>query len=133
MSLKPKEPENEAGREARQQYLKFARQVVGDPQMDYETLYTRFAQNDWAAIKLDDAVALNALKAGHSPKVTVGILHQSPYLQHQVHQNKVPLAPMSQYVRSTVVKALRQLEKTQNFQQKWQGPSQQPNSGLDLE
>ena len=113
MALKPKQPSNEAGKAARQQYLELAKRVTGEPNLDYATLYQRFAENDWAAVKLDDAVAMRSLKAGNSPKQTVGILHQSPYLQHQVHHRNVPLAPMSQYVRSTVLKSVQQLKPAQ--------------------
>ncbi|MEL7227269.1 MAG: hypothetical protein AAGL17_21170 [Cyanobacteria bacterium J06576_12] len=113
MSLKPKQPSNESGKAARQQYLDLAKRVTGEANLDYDTLYQRFAENDWAAVKLDDAVASLSLKAGNSPKQTVGILHQSPYLQHQVHQQNVPLAPMSQYVRSTVLKTVQQQKQTQ--------------------
>ncbi|MEO1743096.1 MAG: hypothetical protein AAFR99_14965 [Cyanobacteria bacterium J06629_9] len=110
MALKPKEPANEKGEKARQLYLEMARAVVGEANLGYESLYQRFAENDWAAIKLDSAVALRGLQAGHSPRTVVGMLHQSPYMQHQVHQKKVPLAPMSQYARSTVAKLANQLE-----------------------
>ncbi|NEQ47519.1 MAG: hypothetical protein F6K00_29845 [Leptolyngbya sp. SIOISBB] len=132
MALTPKIPETEAGQEARQQYLELAQQVIGDAQVDYNMLYQRFAENDWAAVKLDDAVALKGLKAGHSPKTVVGILHQSPYVQHQVHRNRVPIAPMSQYVRSTVMKVLQQWKQAQASQAQ---PSQrrQQQTGLDLE
>ena len=116
MSLKPKQPSNESGKAARQQYLDLAKRVTGEANLDYDTLYQRFAENDWAAVKLDDAVASLSLKAGNSPKQTVGILHQSPYLQHQVHHRNVPLAPMSQYVRSTVLKTVQQQKQTQSQQ-----------------
>jgi hypothetical protein len=117
VSLTPKEPEKEIGQEARQSYLVFARAVVGEIHLDYTTLYQRFAQNDWAAIKLDDAVALAALKAGYSPKDVVGFLHQGPYVQYQIHERQVPVATLTQYAKSTVVKALQQSEKTQTIQQ----------------
>ena len=133
MTLTPKTPETEAGKEARQQYLTLARQVIGEAQLDYNTLYQRFAENDWAAIKLDDAVALKALKAGHSPKTVVGMLHQSPYIQHQVHQNKVPLAPMSQYVRSTVIKVMQHWTQSQASQHTPPGRGVKRQTGLDLE
>ena len=116
--LEPKEPSNDAGKAARQQYLDLAKRVTGDAKLDYATLYQRFAENDWAAVKLDDAVASLSLKAGNSPKQTVGILHQSPYLQYQVHHNNVPLAPMSQYVRSTVLKTVQQQSKQAQTQQR---------------
>jgi hypothetical protein len=132
MALTPKTPETEAGQEARQQYLELAQQVIGDTQVDYTALYQRFAENDWAAVKLDDAVALKGLKAGHSPKAVVGILHQSPYVQHQVHHNRVPVAPMSQYVRSTVMKVLQQWKQAQATQAQ-PGQRRQQQTGLDLE
>ena len=116
MSLEPKKPSNEAGKAARQQYLDLAKRVTGEANLDYNTLYQRFAENDWAAVKLDDAVASLSLRSGNSPKQTVGILHQSPYLQHQVHQRNVPLAPMSQYVRSTVLKTVQQQKQAQSQQ-----------------
>jgi hypothetical protein len=122
MPLKSKEPEN----------LEHAQKITGEAGLDYNTLYQRFAQNDWAAIKLDDAIALSALKAGRSPKEVVGILHQSPYLQYQVHGNKVPLAPMSQYVRSTVMKAVQKGERSTG-QNKTQERSVQRQSSVELE
>lgn len=116
MSLEPKTPSNESGKVARQQYLDLAKRVTGEASLDYDTLYQRFAENDWAAVTLDDAVASLSLRVGNSPKQTVGILHQSPYLQHQVHQRNVPLAPMSQYVRSTVLKTVQQQKQAQSQQ-----------------
>ncbi|NEQ50838.1 MAG: hypothetical protein F6K11_11995 [Leptolyngbya sp. SIO3F4] len=130
MGLIPKEPANERGVLARQKYLELARRVIGESQLEYGALYERFAENDWAAIKLDEAVALKGLTAGHLPKVVVGILHQSPYLQHQVHQNKVPLAPMSQYVRSTVMKVWQQIEKT-SMQRSQPAKSRQINLNME--
>ncbi|NET33339.1 MAG: hypothetical protein F6K19_15185 [Cyanothece sp. SIO1E1] len=131
--IQPKEPENKAGKKARQQYLEQARKVIGEADLDYHTLYQRFAQNDWAAIKLDDAIALTSLKAGYTPKQVVGLLHQGPYLQYQVHDNKVPLAPMSQYVRSTVMKAVQQVQKSQGAEPRTQGRSHSRQQNLDLE
>jgi len=110
MSLQPKEPENPAGREARQTYLVFARAVIGDTSLDYSTLYERFAANDWAAIKLDDAVSQSALKAGYAPKEVVKFLYQSPYIQHQIHQKQVNVKVMNQYAASTVVNASQNLQ-----------------------
>ena len=112
MDLIPKEPANECKVLARQTYLELARRVIGEPQIEYGVLYQRFVENDWAEIKLDEAVAMKGLTSGHSPKVMARILHQSSYLQHQVHRNKVPLAPMSQYVRSTVMKVWQQMGKS---------------------
>ncbi len=107
MTLSPKEPEKLAGQEARQTYLVFARAVIGETSVDYPTLYQRFAPNDWAAIKLDDGVALAALKSGYAAKDVVGFLHQSPYVQHQIHVGQIPVATMTQYAKATVQKALQ--------------------------
>jgi len=59
--------------QARQAYLTFAQRVVGD-EVDYATLHQQFASNDWAAIKLDDAVAEAVLRAGYSQKSAMGVL-----------------------------------------------------------
>ncbi|NJP08296.1 MAG: hypothetical protein HC866_01505 [Leptolyngbyaceae cyanobacterium RU_5_1] len=113
MTLDPKEPAKELGREARQQYLIQARQVIGEADLDYRTLYQRFAENDWAAIKLDEAVAAAALKAGIAPKESVYMLHQGPYVQYQVHVKQIPVFAMSQYARGTVVQASHQIQRRQ--------------------
>jgi hypothetical protein len=116
VTLPPKEPEKSAGREARHTYLVFARGVIGETNVDYATVYQRFAPNDWAAIKLDDGVALAALKSGYSAKDIVGFLHQSPYVQHQIHGGQVPVATMTQYAKATVQKALQVLGRAQGIQ-----------------
>jgi hypothetical protein len=109
--LQPKEPAKELGQQARQQYLTQSRQIIGQPDLDYFTLYQRFAENDWAAIKLDEAVVMAALKAGITPKTTVNMLHQGPYVQYQVHVRQVPVLAMSQYARGTVIQVMHQLLK----------------------
>lgn len=126
MELTPKEPATEVGVQARQAYLTFAQRVVGD-EVDYATLYRQFASNDWAAIKLDDAVAEAVLRAGYSQKSAVGVLHQGPYVQHQVHQKGAPAAAMSQYVRSTVLMAM------QRVSGQGQGTRRQQQPGLEME
>jgi hypothetical protein len=131
MALTPKQPSNEAGKAARQQYLELAQRVTGESHLDYATLYQRFAENDWAAVKLDDAVASLSLKVGNSPKQTVGILHQSPYLQHQVHQRNVPLAPMSQYVRATVLKGIQQLKQARSLSSETQNRNTSQKSEIE--
>jgi hypothetical protein len=131
MVLEPKKPSNQAGQAARQQYLDLAKRVTGEANLDYETLYQRFAENDWAAVKLDDAISSLSLKTGNSLQQTVGILHQSPYLQHQVHHRNVPLAPMSQYVRSTVLKSVQQLKQTQSLSSEPQNRSASRKSEIE--
>ncbi|MDJ0705136.1 MAG: hypothetical protein QNJ46_17780 [Leptolyngbyaceae cyanobacterium MO_188.B28] len=129
MALTPKEPESEVGRKARRVYLQFAQRVIGESTLDYPTLYQRFAENNWAAIKLDDAVAEAVLRAGFSPKSAVGVLHQGPYLQFQVHHRKTPLDPMSQYVRSTVLTAMQKVGR----RTPGQGPSVQRRPELEID
>lgn len=113
MSIQPKEPANEAGKTARQGYLEFARKVIGEVSLDYPSLYQRFAQNDWAAIKLDDAVAEAALHAGQSATESCRLLLQSPYVQYQVHQKQVGASGMVRYVESTVRQALQEVRSSQ--------------------
>jgi len=133
VSLTPKEPEKPAGQEARQTYLVFARAVIGETGVNYATLYQRFAPHDWAAIKLDDAVALAALKSGYIPNDVVGFLHQSPYVQHQIHARQTPVATMTQYAKATVMTALQLLEKTQTFQRQKQERTRHQKPPLELE
>jgi hypothetical protein len=110
MMLQPKEPAKEVGRRSRQLYLEHARQAIGDEALDYLTLYQQFAFNDWAAIKLDETVALSALKSGILLKDAVNMLHQGPYIQHQVHIKQVPVLAMSQYARGVVLQVWHQVQ-----------------------
>jgi len=113
MILQPKEPAKALGRRVRQQYLTLAKQITSDLEMNYPMLYQRFAENDWAAIQLDRAVAIAALKSGLLPKDIVCIIHQGPYIQHQVHVKKLSMLIMSQYARSTVLQAMMLVGKHQ--------------------
>ncbi|HEY9618899.1 MAG TPA: hypothetical protein V6C78_00940 [Crinalium sp.] len=122
MTLQPKEPAKELGRRSRQLYLEQARQVIGEGDLDYPTLYQRFALNDWAAIKLDDAVAQSALKAGMTPQDAVNMLHQGPYIQYQIHTKQVPVLAMSQYARGVVLQVLHQLQRSRHRKEMTQHP-----------
>ena len=133
MELTPREPKSEVAIKAREVYLTFARRVIGESNLDYTTLYQRFADNDWAAIKLDDAVAFQGLKAGFTPKEVAVVLLQSPYIQHQIHHKRVPAAPMTQYAKGTVIKMLQQLNVTQSAQQSASRQRPQRQSGMELE
>jgi hypothetical protein len=133
MELTPREPKSEVAIKAREVYLTFARRVIGESNLDYTTLYQRFAENDWAAIKLDDAVAFQGLKAGFTPKEVAVVLLQSPYIQHQIHHKRVPAAPMTQYAKGTVIKMLQQLNVTQSAQQSASRQRPQRQSGMELE
>ncbi len=81
MTRQPKEPKLESSRAARSDYLKYAQRVIGDDTIDCPTLYARFVENDWAADKLDEAVALEALRAGETPRWVLSRVWQSPYMQ----------------------------------------------------
>lgn len=103
MTLKPREPQYDCSRQARAKYLECAQAVIGDAALDYPTLYGRFVENDWACIKLDEAVALKTLRVGRLPREVVGMLHQGPYIQLQVHHHQVSVTPMTYYARSIVM------------------------------
>ena len=120
-TLIPKAPENESGKEARQTYLVFARAVIREMSVDYPTLYQRFVGNDWAAIKLDEEVGKTALKAGYAPKDVVQFLHQSPYVQHQIHQKQVPVKSMTRYAVSLVTEAVQLMRRRGRSAQGQQG------------
>ena len=62
---KPHNSKTQEAQVARHDYLEISRRVIGEPDIDYIELYQRFIANEWAAIKLDDAVALAALKLGN--------------------------------------------------------------------
>ena len=108
MTRQPKKPKLESSRAARSDYLKYAQRVIGDSTIDYPTLYARFVENDWAADKLDEAVALEALRAGETPRWVISRLRQSPYMQYQLHENNVPLVLMARYARSIVISGMSQ-------------------------
>ena len=95
------------------------------------TLYQRFAQNDWAAIKLDDSVAIAALKSGHSVPEAFRLLHQSPYMQYQIHEKQVAVATMSRYAESTVRQALQQVKEAQIVPQHRQERTRQSEEDLE--
>jgi len=107
--LQPKDPDYPVGRDARQTYLVFARAVINDVSLDYATLYGRFAGNDWAAIRLDEAVTRSALNAGYATQDVMKFLYQSPYAQYQVHHQQVKVKVMSEYASSVVQKVDQQM------------------------
>ena len=97
---------------ARHDYLEVSRRVIGEPDIDYTELYQRFIVNEWAAIKLDDAVALAALKLG-KPAVSVAItLLQGPFIQYQVYEKSVIILAMTRYAKCTVRDAFIQFQTT---------------------
>ena len=106
MALIPREPQYDDSRQARAEYLEYAQTVIGDPSLDYLILYGRFAENEWACIELDKAVALEALGSGRLPVEIASLLHQGPYIQVQVHHNQLPVAPMTYYARGIVLEQM---------------------------
>ncbi|MEM9152786.1 MAG: hypothetical protein AAGB19_20335 [Cyanobacteria bacterium P01_F01_bin.3] len=98
---------------ARHDYLEVSRRVIGEPDIDYLQLYQRFIINEWAAIKLDDAVALTALKLGN-PAVNVAItLLQGPFIQYQIYEKGVITLAMVRYAKYTVRDAFKQFKQQQ--------------------
>jgi hypothetical protein len=106
----PKEPQTEGGRQARQQYLQFARRIIDEPTMDYSTLYKRFAPNDWAAIQLNDAVAEVALREGMAPQGVTGLLCQGPFAQCQHHQRGITIQVLHRCLRASLIVAKQQID-----------------------
>lgn len=116
-SNEPREPETEKARLMREQYLSFAKAVLGDATLSYPVLYQRYA-NDRADIQqsaryLDQLVATAALKAGVDPKITIQLLAQGPRTQYQARNltaeaKKAALPGILQYAQSTVDAAQRQ-------------------------
>ena len=86
---KPHTCKTQQAQVARNDYLEVSRRVIGEPDIDYTELYQRFIVNEWAAIKLDDSVALTALRLG-KPAMNVAItLLQGPFIQYQVYEKGV--------------------------------------------
>ncbi len=114
---KPREPETEKGRLAREQYLAFVRGVLKDATLNYSNLYGRYASNrtdvQQAARSLDQSVALAALQTGATSKEVIQLLAQGPLTQYQT-QNLSPAAKkaaipgMLQYAQSIVDELQRQ-------------------------
>jgi hypothetical protein len=110
MDFKPKEPQTEGGRQARQQYLQFAQHIIYEPTMDYATLYKRFAPNDWAAIQLNDAVAEVALREGLAQQEVIGLLCQGPFAQFQHHQRGVTRHALNRCLRESLIVAKQKID-----------------------
>jgi hypothetical protein len=106
MALIPRDPQYDDSRQARAEYLEYAQIVIGEPSLDYSTLYGRFVENEWACIELDKAVAHEALGSGRLPVEIASLLHQGPYIQVQVHHNQVPLIPLTYYARGIVMEQM---------------------------
>lgn len=113
----PREPETDKARLMREQYLSFAKSVLGDLTLNYSALYERYANDradiQQAAQSLDRSVATTALKAGVDPKITIQLLAQGPRTQYQARNltaeaKKAALPGILQYAQSTVDAAQRQ-------------------------
>ena len=100
---------------ARHDYLEVSRRVIGEPDIDYLQLYQRFIINEWAAIKLDDAVALTALKLGN-PAINVAVtLLQGPFIQYQIYEKGVITLAMVRYAKYTVRDAFKQFKQQPRY------------------
>ncbi|WP_181357363.1 hypothetical protein [Stenomitos frigidus] len=113
----PREPETEKARSIREQYLAFARVVVGASALNYLSLYERYASDrpdvQQAAQALDQNLAKLALQAGNAPRVVTQLLAQGPFTQFQTRTlspeaKQAALPGLLQYAQSTVETAQRQ-------------------------
>jgi hypothetical protein len=116
-NIEPREPETEKARLMREQYLSFAKAVLGDATLSYPALYQRYASDraeiQQSARSLDQSVATAALKAGVDPKIAIQLLAQGPRTQYQTRNlspeaKKAALPGILQYAQSTVEAAQRQ-------------------------
>ncbi|NEZ58695.1 hypothetical protein [Adonisia turfae] len=112
---KPHTCRTQQAQAARHDYLEISRQVIGEPDIDYIELYQRFIVNEWAAIKLDDSVALTALRLG-KPAMNVAItLLQGPFIQYQVYEKDVIILAMVRYAKYTVRDAFKQFKQQPRY------------------
>ncbi len=98
---------------ARHDYLEVSRRVIGEPDIDYLQLYQRFIVNEWAAIKLDDSVALAALELGNPILDVFFTLHQGPFIQYQIYEKGMVKLAMTRYARCTVHDAFMRFKRQQ--------------------
>ncbi len=109
----PREPETDKARQMREQYLSFAKSVLGNAMLNYTDLYQRYLGNAAGARSLDQSVAIAALKSGLDPKTTIQLLAQGPITQVQTRSltpdaRKAALPGILKYTQSTVDQAQRQ-------------------------
>lgn len=113
----PREPETDKARLMREQYLSFAKSVLGDATLSYSALYKRYASDradiQQGARSLDQSVATAALKAGFDTKTTIQLLAQGPKTQYQTQSldadaKKAALPSILKYSQSTVEAVQRQ-------------------------
>ena len=121
----PREPETAKARSMREQYLAFARVVLGDQTLSYPRLYQRYAsaQADVQqaarspsvspGASLDQAVAQLALSTGQAPRGVTQLLAQGPFTQFQTRDlspeaRQAVLPGLLQYIQATVEAVQRQ-------------------------
>ncbi|MEO0397467.1 MAG: hypothetical protein AAF243_15985 [Cyanobacteria bacterium P01_A01_bin.137] len=101
--------------------------MIGEPDIDYTELYQRFIINEWAAIKLDDAVALAALERGNPILDIFFTLHQGPFIQYQIYEKGMVKLAMTRYARCTVHDAFMRFKRQQQRQRRYL-PQQKQNA-----
>jgi hypothetical protein len=111
--LVPREPETEKGQLTRSQYLAFAQTVLKDSEIDYLSLYRKYAIAPQSAQSLDQSVAALALKSGVPPRQVIQLLAQGVFTQQQTRllsfeEKQSALPKLLQYTQAIVETAQRQ-------------------------
>ena len=93
--------------------------------MTISELYQRFIVNEWAAIKLDDEVALVALETWE-PELWTSFftLLQGPFIQYQVYEKGMVKLAMTRYARCTVHEAFMRFKRQQQKRRRRYLPQQ---------
>lgn len=100
----------------REQYLSYARRIMRQPQLDYKSLYQQFGNNEWAAKRLDQAVAMTALRDRKSPSEAAYLLAQGPHVQKQTGERGMKPADLIDYAKLTVTQGMQSLQRSQRNQ-----------------
>jgi hypothetical protein len=109
----PREPETEKGQLTRSQYLAFAQTVLKDSEIDYLSLYRKYAIAPQSAQSLDQSVATLAFKSGVPPRQVIQLLAQGVFTQQQTRllspeEKQAALPGLLQYAQAIVETAQRQ-------------------------
>ncbi|MEM9804136.1 MAG: hypothetical protein AAF959_02565 [Cyanobacteria bacterium P01_D01_bin.56] len=127
---KPHKCRTQQAQVVRHDYLEISRRVIGEPDIDYLQLYQRFIINEWAAIKLDDEVALAAFEHGNPALDIFFTLLQGPFIQYQVYEKSVLKLAMTRYARCTVHEAFKQFKQHQRRRRRYLPQQKQSASAV---
>ena len=111
--LVPREPETEKGQLTRSQYLTFAQTALKDDEIDYLSLYQKYAIAPPSAQLLDQSVVVLALKSGVPSRQVIQLLAQGVFTQQQtrllsLEEKQSALPGLLQYAQAIVETAQRQ-------------------------